>query len=87
MQTLREQLAREGRLSLAVRVQPKSRRTEWAGQLADGTWKVRLAAVPEKGRANAELVAFLARELDVARSAVEIVAGESSRLKQVKVAL
>ena len=87
MQALRDRLAKEKRLTLAIRVQPKCPRTEWAGQLADGTWKVRLAAVPEQGKANAELIAFLARELDVPRAAVKIVSGETSRLKQVRIAL
>ena len=87
MTELRAQLAREGKLALSFKVQPKSPRTEWAGRLEDGTWKVRLAAVAEKGRANAELISFLARELGVARSQVEIVAGATSRVKQVRVAL
>lgn len=85
MNELREQLARERRLALRIKVQPKSPRTEWAGRLDDGTWKVRLAAVPEKGKANEELVAFLARELGVPRSQVEIVSGATATLKQVRV--
>ncbi len=47
--------------------------------------KVRLAAPPVDGAANAALVVLLADELDVARHAVRIVAGESSRSKTVQV--
>ncbi len=51
----------------------------------DGSWKVRLAAVAEDGKANAELIRFLARELRVDRSAVMIVSGGTARMKQVRV--
>ena len=47
--------------------------------------KVRLAAPPVDGAANAALVVLLADELDVARSAVRIASGESSRSKTVQV--
>jgi hypothetical protein len=82
---LRDRLRREGSLGLAVRVIPKSARTEWAGMLADGSWKVKLRAVPEKGRANEELIRFLAEEFGVARTRVEIVAGLTNPHKQIRV--
>jgi uncharacterized protein len=69
---------------LKIKVQPRSPRTEWAGTLSDGTLKVRLAAVPDKGKANAELIRFLAAEFHVARADVEIVAGQTSTLKQIR---
>ncbi|MEI6875346.1 MAG: DUF167 domain-containing protein, partial [Spirochaetota bacterium] len=40
------------------------------------------AAAPEKGRANGELIDCLARELGIARSAIELVAGAGSRRKR-----
>jgi uncharacterized protein len=70
---------------LTVKVQPRSARTEWAGQLADGTLKVRVAAVPDKGQANEELIRFLAAEFKVGRKDVEIVSGLTSTLKRVQV--
>ncbi len=76
---------REGRISLTLRVAPKSPRTAWAGRMEDGSWKVRLAAVAEDGKANAELIRFLAREMGVDRSAVTIVSGGTARMKQVRV--
>ncbi len=76
---------REGRISLTLRVTPKSPRTAWAGRMEDGSWKVRLAAVAEDGKANAELIRFLARELGVDRSAVKIVSGGTARMKLVRV--
>ena len=47
--------------------------------------KVRLAAPPVDGAANDAFVTLLADELDVARRAVRIVSGESSRSKTVQI--
>jgi hypothetical protein len=72
-------------VDIAVKVIPKSSRTELVGQLADGTWKVKVAAPPEKGKANRELCAFLAEHFGVPRSRVRIVSGETSHLKRIRI--
>lgn len=55
------------------------------GELADGTLKVRIAAVPEKGKANAELCRVLAKHYAVALSAVTILSGHTSAVKLVRI--
>jgi len=70
---------------LKVKVIPKSAKTEIAGTMADGTVKIRVAAVPEKGKANAELLSFLAKHYGVGRSAVSIMTGETSPVKQIRI--
>lgn len=72
-------------MDFLVKVTPKSAKTEFVGYLADGTWRVRVAAAPEKGKANKELCAFLAEHLGVAKSKVRIVSGETSHLKRIHV--
>ena len=72
-------------MDLRVKVIPKSAKTELAGYLPDGTWKVKIAAPPEKGRANRALCEFLAEKLGVAKSKVRIVSGETASLKRVRV--
>jgi uncharacterized protein (TIGR00251 family) len=67
-----------------VHLQPRASRTEIAG-VHDDALKVRVAAPPVEGAANAELVAFLARKLGVPKSAVRIVAGDRGRRKTVEV--
>jgi uncharacterized protein YggU (UPF0235/DUF167 family) len=47
--------------------------------------KVKVAAVPERGKANAELCAFLAKECGVARTAVEVISGQTGPMKVVRV--
>ena len=70
---------------LKIKVIPKSPRTEIAGEMADGTLKIRVAAPPEKGKANAELCAFLARQYGVPRDRVSVMTGETSTHKQVRI--
>ena len=68
-----------------VKVIPRSAKTEIAGEMADGTLKVKIAAPPEKGKANEALCMFLAEHYGVARSAVTIISGHSAALKLVRV--
>jgi len=72
-------------MDVRVKVIPKSSKTELAGYLPDGTWKVKIAAAPERGKANRALCDFIAEKLGVAKSKVRIVAGEKSRVKRVQV--
>jgi uncharacterized protein (TIGR00251 family) len=70
---------------LRVKVIPKSSRTQVEGPLPDGSWKVKVTAPPEKGKANAAVCAALAERLGVPPSAVEVVAGATASWKQVAI--
>jgi len=70
---------------LELRVSPGADRTRVTGRLADGRLKVRVAAPPERGEANDELVLFLARALGLPRAAVRVARGRSSRDKLLEV--
>ncbi|HEX6897983.1 MAG TPA: DUF167 domain-containing protein [Bryobacteraceae bacterium] len=72
-------------MDLRVKVIPKSSRTELAAVLPDGTWKVKVAAAPEKGKANQALCEFIAKKLNVSKSRVRIVSGETSAIKRIRV--
>ena len=54
--------------------------------MRDGALLVRLAAAPVDGSANAELIALVARALDLPKRDVTIVSGERSRSKRIRVA-
>ena len=71
-----------GGVQLSLRVVPGSRKTEVDGEYA-GALKIRLRAPPVEGKANRELVRFLAKELGVSKSGIRIIAGEKSRQKRV----
>jgi uncharacterized protein len=72
-------------MDIRVKVIPKSSKTQLAGYLPDGTWKVKVAAVPEKGKANRELLQFLAEHLGISKSRIRITSGETSQLKRSRV--
>ena len=69
---------------LELHVQPGATRTEFAGEYG-GRLKLRLAAPPVEGKANAALVEFLARYFNVPKRNVRITAGLKSRRKRVLV--
>ena len=75
---------KDGALIFSVRVIPKSSRSEIAGG-CEGALKIKLNAAPIDGAANAELVKLLAKTFDVPKSAVEIVKGQTSKTKQIKI--
>ncbi len=82
---LARRLGDAGSAIIRVKVFPRSVKTEIVGELADGALKIRLAAVPERGKANAELCAYLAREIGVPRANVEVISGQTSPVKAVRI--
>jgi len=69
---------------LVVKVVPGSSKTAIAGTI-DGMLKVKVAAPPERGKANEALIDFLAETLGVKRNAVAIVRGHTHPVKHVRV--
>jgi uncharacterized protein (TIGR00251 family) len=69
---------------LIVHVQPRAKKSEVVGRHGDAI-KVRLQAPPVDGAANEELVRFLAESLGIARRAITIVGGLTSRRKTVEI--
>ena len=69
---------------LQLSIVPNAKRTEVDG-LHDGALRVRLAAPPIDGRANDALIAWLAKQLGVAKRDVELLRGDGSRRKQVAI--
>jgi uncharacterized protein (TIGR00251 family) len=69
---------------IVVTVSPGASRSALVGRHGEG-WKVRVAAAPERGRANEALLALLAEKLGLPRSRLAVVAGQTSRRKIVEV--
>lgn len=67
---------------MKLRVVPRAKRSAVVGRHGDG-WKVRIAAPPEDGRANAAVVALLAASTGIPASGIAIVAGTTARDKTV----
>ena len=74
----------DNEIVLNVRVVPRASRSEIVGS-AGGVLKIRIAAPPVDGAANAELVKVLARTFGVSKINVEILSGDTSRNKRVRI--
>lgn len=72
------------RIILTLHIQPGAKRTEVAG-IHDGALKIRIAAAPVEGQANARLVEFLKKAFDVPASQVILKQGTSGRRKIVEI--
>ena len=70
---------------LNLHIQPGAKKTEVVGPHGDAL-KIRLAAPPVDGKANAALLAFIAVKVGAGRTAVELVSGQTSRAKRVRIA-
>ena len=79
-----EIVEKPGSIEFAVRVVPRASRTEIVGEM-DGAVKVRVSSPPVDGAANAEIVKLFAKLLGVSRSAVEMVSGQTSKTKRIRI--
>jgi uncharacterized protein (TIGR00251 family) len=71
--------------TLQVKVKPNARESSLQ-EMGDGTWAAQLKAPPIDGKANAELVALVARHFGCRKADVTIRHGASGRLKLVQIA-
>jgi uncharacterized protein len=70
--------------TFAVRVQPRAARTAISGTVGDAL-KLSVSAPPLDGRANLAVVEFFSEILSMPRSSVQVIAGEQSRNKIVRI--
>jgi uncharacterized protein YggU (UPF0235/DUF167 family) len=77
-------------LSLFVRVTPNAGRDAIEGvEIRDdgsAVLRIRVKAVPDRGKANAAVIALLAKALGLAKTALSVTSGETGRLKTIAVA-
>jgi uncharacterized protein len=69
---------------ISVKVQPNAGRNEVVGQTG-GAWKIKVAAPPDKGKANKELVDFLSDRLGIKKAQISILRGETSHNKVIEI--
>ena len=70
---------------LRVKVTPKSPKTEVFAVLDDDTVKIRLRAIPEKWKANMELINFLAKELEIRKNSIELISWATDKIKLIRI--
>lgn len=69
---------------LEIKVVPNAKYTKWALD-AQGALKCYLKSAPEKGRANNELVALIAKMLAIPMNNVRIISGITGRNKRISI--
>ncbi len=76
-------------MQLYIKVYPFAQETKIKSKEQDlfgnDLWKISVNAVPEKGKANAELIKFLSKHFKVAKSNISIKQGQTSGLKIVEI--
>ena len=81
-----QELKEKKSLYLQIKVKTNAVKSELCEMLPEsGIIKVNIAAVPEKGKANRELIKLLAGEFKVDKDKIKIISGKSSKLKLVKI--
>jgi uncharacterized protein (TIGR00251 family) len=73
-----------GKITLTLHIQPGAKKSEIAGLYGDAL-KIRLAAPPVDGKANAALIRFVADRLGLANASVRLKSGQTSRRKVLEV--
>lgn len=71
--------------TLKVKIKPAAVKNEIKGEMADGTLKIDISAPPEKGKANRELLEFLAKEGLGEKNKISIVSGKTNNKKIIKI--
>jgi len=74
----------ENRTKISLHVSPAAARNELLG-LREGVLWLKVAAAPEKGKANQEVISFLSQKLGIAKGSLQIVRGHASRNKVIAI--
>jgi uncharacterized protein (TIGR00251 family) len=78
-------LEESGAIEIAVRVIPRASKSEVVGE-HDGALKVRISSPPVDGAANTELIKLLAKFFGVARADIDLMSGQASKTKRIRIA-
>lgn len=81
---LLEKLANNKEIFLKVKVFPGAGQNLLKGETADGWLKIAIAAPPEHGKANLELIRFLASVFNIKKYQIEIINGQTDSRKNLR---
>ncbi|MBU0721863.1 YggU family protein [Patescibacteria group bacterium] len=85
LKQLKELCRKNGEIYLRIKVRPNAAKTCVKEIMSDKTVKIDLEAAPVKGKANQELIKFLAQQFDAVNCNVKIVSGAGDRVKLIKI--
>ena len=82
---IKKQLYKKGEIYLKIKARPGMSKNAIKEIMGDNTVKIDIAAPPVKGKANQELIKFLAQRFNVLEKNVKIISGAGERVKLVKI--
>ena len=68
-----------------LKIIPNARKTEFIEIMSNGVIKIKIAAVPEKWKANKELLQFLKITLSLHKDSISIIWWQKSQIKKIKI--
>jgi uncharacterized protein (TIGR00251 family) len=71
-------------IKISIKVTPNAGKNEVVG-FSNGIWRIKVAAPPDKGKANKELIGFLSKILGLRKDNLNILKGHSSHNKIVSI--
>jgi len=87
IKNVEKSLKKDGEITISVRVIPKSQRAGIVDVFDEDVLKIKVNSAPEKGKANKEVKELLSKEFGVRKSDIEIVAGDTTQNKLIKIYL
>lgn len=85
LESFKKKLAIKHELYLRVKARPGASKTVLKSIMDDDTLKLDIAAPPEKGKANIELIRFLSEQFNTQKDEIKIISGASDKLKLIKI--
>lgn len=70
---------------LKIKVIINAQKTEIIWELEDWTIKLKVKAIPEKWKANSEIIEYFSKILNLNKSKIEIISGKTSKIKLLKI--
>ena len=70
---------------LKIKVITNAQNTEIIWELEDWTIKLKVKAIPEKWKANSEIIEYFSKILNLNKSKIEIISGKTSKIKLLKI--
>ncbi|MEA3398782.1 MAG: DUF167 domain-containing protein [Patescibacteria group bacterium] len=85
MQKFIKDYVNKGEVYLRVKVRPSFRENSFAGTMDDDTIKINISVPPIKGKANKELIKYLAQKFNTAKENIRIISDGKDRTKLIKI--
>jgi uncharacterized protein YggU (UPF0235/DUF167 family) len=64
---------------------PNSSKNDFVGMMADGNFKLKIQAVPEKNKANKSIIKLISKKIGISQSKIQIISGETQAKKLVSI--